>query len=858
MLTCLTVAIIIIIMMRRASLLVGLVCLSGLLTSLPSVQADIYLHTFRGSNNRLAEEGRERHNANRMFDSQNNNRGGYNVGSTYYYTGSTLMLEWTEQHSCGDKTRMNCELILQYTCDDRLRDGTTTATIPTNPNECYNYDCDTDVRFGRHESYESYQRCRFTQRNKGLFTSSQDLRGNSQRFTRQNPGGTRRGYECPEERDYYPYWQPTIWRDIAVLTNDPTRCAAYQAESQNVKAKNYCDIPKALWDLRAKQSREAWIPIEATECEKLHIYDEAANATLYAKWVSQPAWGLPPPECRENQWSRDNHHGNVDGSNGFMASYNWTIPADLIHERCAFRLRYNISTGDTIEWENDVSVQAGVNGTAKANAKANWGRVQANRDPAWVPIWKQYDLSFDDVADSFKGLAATNTAGLRLSREYVLKNNPRIDIFGDLLSSAARGSIKTQLAINTAQFGRTFQDRSHRFAIRKRPTHIPTEDKIQNIGVRGKRGNIVQVYPGVEYDFTPNRVQLTTGEWLHFQWTGSNTNPRNNAGQGLAGTDRSNVVALREKSFDDHQQSTWPATKGGWGNSYPSRIDDSIPFLGLSPADQAYLATLQSLDGIVGLGGQFGGHMDEMDDAGTYFDLGPRKITQSGIYHYYSTRNHAFSNREQKGKIVVSSVKAETDLIGWNGGMLTTAGGQSVQVAQNAFKSIQQVTIAVTPRDAPPATTISDQRSDFMTVEFDPNALTSESAGVLVTMNYDQSPLHEYTMLRASSLTSDDWTSVSAQFSGGQATTSTRQPGVFTVRGELDGGAVAGIVIGCLAFIAIVSGAVYWVYKKKGGFSGFHMRGTIAKAKAKLGMGMTSPVPASTGPTPASPSGSRV
>ena len=60
-----------------------------------------------------------------MFDSQNNNRGGYNAGTLYYVQGSELPIKWTNQHSCGEKNA-DCQLIVQYMCSDNVRDGTTT------------------------------------------------------------------------------------------------------------------------------------------------------------------------------------------------------------------------------------------------------------------------------------------------------------------------------------------------------------------------------------------------------------------------------------------------------------------------------------------------------------------------------------------------------------------------------------------------------------------------------------------------------------------------------------------------------------------------------------------------------------
>jgi len=781
--------------------------------------ADVYMQNPRGSNNRLDEARRPRNNGNRLFDSQNNQRGGYNVGSLYYYHGSELQVEWTNQHSCGGPLNQ-CELIIQYMCDDLQRDGTTTRTIPTNRKQCDEFDCDKDVEYGRHESFDWYQTCIDTERNKGLFTANQNLNGNSAIYTRQNPTGTRRGYECPEERDYYPYWRPSPWIDAVIMTTEPSRCAAYQAESQNVKGRHYCHLDEPHFKELKRTKKKAFLPISGEACEALTWEDATTNTTHTGKWTYQEAWGVAAPECREADWSRVNHLGN--GVGGQTNNVMWTIPDFIDHERCVMRLRYNITTTEYPAWESPSSVQAGTNSSANKASGNN-----PNTVPAQLDVWSKYGLSYADVNNSFPSVAPNSLTEKTLSRDYVFKNNPRVDIFGDLLTTATNGvlkdvngddfRIKLQLAINTNQFGRTFQDRSHTFGIRPRPSNIPADARIHNLNVRGKRGNIVQTYPATEYDFVPNTLAVETGSYVHFQWTGSNTNPNNNDGQGKQGTDRSNIVVLRNRNYWEEGQdkchtintaqcvdnSRVAATYGQFGNSYPAKItSDNSPFAGLTTKQMEFLAILSNM--------QYGGEMSELDDAGTYFDLGAVRMNMAGIYHYLCTRNNNFSNRSQKGKLIVTGADVSQKAIGIAGGAVNS-GSDKLIVEEGDLDNLQHFTLERWSGSAASAAgaSVDDTVSHFVSV-LPLNFAVAENQKITIQISYEDNALYNQKVYRADSVDGSYKEHGDASFSDGTANVRTREGGVYVVNEELNGLAVGLIVAGCVVFVVGLASFAYW------------------------------------------------
>jgi hypothetical protein len=606
----------------------------------------------------------------------------------------------------------------------------------------------------------------------GLFTADQNLRGRTARFTRQNPGGTRRGYECPEERDYYPYWHPTPWTDIAVFTNDVSRCDYYQAESQNVKSRWACIIPSGLHKKNARTNKPV-IPNNREDCEEVTY--TVGNTTQRGVWTEfSPKEGLSPPECIDTLWSRDNHLGN--GMGGNPNHYNWTIP-NLPHEHCVFRARYNISTAEYNAWDGSV------------NSSLNRMRGKSYSE---LDVWSQFDLSKEEA----------------IEREYLFENNPQVQIFDTVDGINVGSKLALQLAINTNQFGRTFQDRSHSFAIREKPASVEN-CRIHNLNVRGKRGNIVQVFPGVEYDFVPETLVMGTGDCIHIQWTGSNTNPNNNDGQGRAGTDRSNIVLLRKQNYPEGipgMAVPLHLKHGHLGNSHPAHLNENITFLGLPRADRQSIAVLDTT--------QLGGEMSELDDAGTYFDLGLRTITQAGTYYYMCSRNNNFSNRSQKGKIIVLPNSIATGRLGITGGYIDIEGETVVEVQPGAFAQASTVTVEqfthATAQDMNLVTNVDNVVTDVVRMRKDGDGM------VTIRLKDNSNLAYGARKMLVAAREGADFVEIESTYENNHIVAQTDRDGIFLATspgiGLLVGFVVAFLIIIALIIVIVI---IYCVYRRR-------------------------------------------
>jgi len=262
--------------------------------------------------------------------------------------------------------------------------------------------------------------------------------------------------------------------------------------------------------------------------------------------------------------------------------------------------------------------------------------------------------------------------------------------------------------------------------------------------------------------------------------------------------------------FEEGQEyGTTPPTVGHWGNNYPSRIDTpNATFFGLSFQDMVTLATLDP--------SQMGGDMDELDDAGTYFDLGPRQTSIQGIHHYMCTRNNDFSNRDQKAKLVVGTSTAAFGYLGAAGGFVAADTGAAVYANQDALLGVVTISIVVSPPNSPSSFSGS-VNSWYVTIA--PLALpVAPGQSVTVKIPYDNKPLVLPKLYRTDDMLNGDWETVSgASFSGGVASASVTRGGTYVVQSPINWGAMVGIIVGGLAFVGLVVGGLYYKYRMPAG-----------------------------------------
>lgn len=456
---------------------------------------------------------------------------------------------------------------------------------------------------GIHESWEFYDRC----------PNYFELSGIKEK---------RSGLECLHERNHIHVDYATPWRDIVHFSDDVAKC---QAEHEAKRQPKYECVE--MWNNEDRKHKSDYTnkdDCKANGGQWLEFYEYKQilpNITRKNKCTGENLqWGRPmnwadlgndvlsaeacldlgpKAECLPNFDTRHNYLGMADNGNNEVPRYQWALPKYQNNQRCVMRIRQFI-----------------------------------------------YNKDEPQITESNKDLKDQYHQPLYLALAQKFAHNNMV----------------------------VYEDRSHIFKLLQRPATIDDDQTLHNIVVRGKRGNIVQTYPAVEYDFVPNKLHIKNGDAVQFQWTGSNTHNNGghskgqtgDAGEGNGGTDRNNMIQNFYKKTNFplpyEKQSLFQNATFLWSEKYGEH-DANVDLTDDTNANAltSYNAALAHATS-----GYYWSSQD-FEDNKTKLDGRLNRASPSfqGVvfvpgsdakYYYVGMRNNNFSNRSQKGELIVGTV----------------------------------------------------------------------------------------------------------------------------------------------------------------------------------------------------------
>ena len=191
----------------------------------------------------------------------------------------------------------------------------------------------------------------------------------------------------------------------------------------------------------------------------------------------------------------------------------------------------------------------------------------------------------------------------------------------------------------------------------KKPSGV--SGTIWNVNTRGRRGNIVQAYPAVEYGFYPSEVTAEQGSRLHFQFHGSDFNQARNPNnaEGWQYSDRTNLVQMQDSNYQ------FPMDWDTGSNKFFKSEAQAVAFALLDSKENLNARNRDCEDFEAGDDNENNDPQNcgKLNYASALWQPGSNGLFtinhERQKFSFVSTRNNNFSNRSQKFMVRVTGLQ---------------------------------------------------------------------------------------------------------------------------------------------------------------------------------------------------------